>query len=240
MLRASLWTRGAYQRRIDADPPDDVRLLVRATELDDGFRPARAAPSFGTAAAGPVPIGSPDIKVVRRRAAGLGPDADIDGVTFDLEIPHDDIVAGSAADVMVQVSNVGPDPRATSGRSRSPSAPGSCCCGPRSTTASRHSRPTSGHGWRLRLRSSGRSARGTVGGDGQVPRTMPGRRHRRRHLPGRVACPAGPRLPWTVRLGRAARPHHRAADPLTGGPTVVPVLLATNGGRRSARSSSVG
>jgi len=30
-LKASTWTRGVYQRRLDAAPPDDVRLMIRAT-----------------------------------------------------------------------------------------------------------------------------------------------------------------------------------------------------------------
>ena len=109
-LKASLWTRGVYERRLDTGPPDDVRLLVRASELDDGHRPVRAAPSFGTAAPGPVPVGSPDIKVVRRRPAGLGTDANVDGVTFDLDLPHDDVVAGTPAEIVVQVTNTGPTP----------------------------------------------------------------------------------------------------------------------------------
>ncbi len=226
MLRAGLWTRGAYERRIDADPPDDVRLLVRTTELDDGFRPARTAPSFGTAAAGPVPIGSPDIKVVRRRAAGLGTDADIDGVTFDLQIPHDDIVAGSPADVMVQVSNIGPvsvpppgGPVAEQARVVLLWAPLDNGIPPLPADIwTRLAAPPPlvvppGGAW-------------SVGGDGQVPRTIPG------GDTGVVTFPvAWPALDGVNSVGLLVLTT-ATADPLTGGPTLVPALLATE--RRAA------
>lgn len=114
LLRACLWGRGVWERRLDDGPPDDIRLVIRATEADDGHRPARRAPSFGTAAAGLVVPGSPDIRIMRRRPAVLGPDptADehVDGVLFDLALEEDELVAGTAAHVVVQVSNLGPAP----------------------------------------------------------------------------------------------------------------------------------
>lgn len=114
VLRAALWTRGVFERRLDDSPPDDVRLLVRTAESDDGRRPARRSPSYGTAAAGVTPSGSPDIKVVRSRPPELGLDAaadpHVDGVRFDLAAPGDDVVADTAASVLVQVQNVGATP----------------------------------------------------------------------------------------------------------------------------------
>ena len=106
VLRAALWTRGVYERHIDNAPPEDARLVIRATELDDGKRPTRSAPSYATSAPEPIHLGSPDIKVVRTRP-DIGSDADIDGVTFDLDVAHDDVIPGTAAEVMVQVANFG-------------------------------------------------------------------------------------------------------------------------------------
>jgi len=110
VLRACLWTGGVFERRIDAEPPDDVRLLIRATESDDGRRPARAAPALGTATTSPLALGSPDITILATRPARLGTDADVDGVTYDLDVPQDELVAGASALVMVQVTNMGPTP----------------------------------------------------------------------------------------------------------------------------------
>jgi hypothetical protein len=225
VLRAALWTRGVYQRRIDAAPPDDVRLLIRATELDDGVRPARSAPSFGTAAAGPVPPGSPDIRVVRGRPPGLGADADVDGVTFDLDVPHEDIVAGAAADVMVQVTNAGPipvppPPGAAADRVRvvllwAPADAGLPALPPDLWTRLAGPPPLAGAlgGW-------------TLLGDAPVPRTVPG---------GDTGIVTFPTM-WPVLdgvrsvalLALATAP----ADPLTGGPTDVALLVAAE--RRAA------
>jgi len=106
VMRAAAWTRGVYERRLDDGPPADARLLVRATELDDGTRPARQGPALGAPSPGPLPLASPDIKVVRRRP-DVGTDAEMDGVVFDLDLPHDDVVAGETSDVVVQVTNLG-------------------------------------------------------------------------------------------------------------------------------------
>src|SRR5262249_51325131 len=107
VLRAVVWTRGAYERRLDPLAPDDARLLIRATELDDGHRPARMGPALGLAAPEPLPLRSPDIKLLRRRP-DIGADADLDGVPFDIDVPSDDIVVpGTAAEVLVQVANAG-------------------------------------------------------------------------------------------------------------------------------------
>jgi hypothetical protein len=105
LLRAALWTRGVHERRLDTAAPDDARLVIRAAELDDGHRPPRAAPSFLRAAPEPVLPDSPDIKHVRRRPVGA--DVEVDGVAFDLAVPHDDVVGGSDSEVVVQVANYG-------------------------------------------------------------------------------------------------------------------------------------
>ncbi|NEA30679.1 hypothetical protein [Streptomyces sp. SID13031] len=219
VLRAALWTRGAYERRLDADPPDEVRLLVRNTELDDGFRPARAAPSFGTAAAGTVPTGSPDLKVVRRRPAGLGTDADVDGVTFDLDLPHDDIVAGSAADVMVQVTNTGPVSVPPPGGLPAERARVVLLWAPLDDGI-----PVLPADIWTRLTAppplAGALGAWTVGGDSQVPRTVPG------GDTGVVTFPvAWPALDGTNSVGLLVLTT-AVSDPLTSGPTAIPALLA--------------
>jgi photosystem II stability/assembly factor-like uncharacterized protein len=107
LLRASLWGRGAWERALGSGPPDDVRLLVRTSELDDGSGPTRLAPALFADTPGADPLQSPDIKVVRRRPAALGADPDVDGVGFDLDVGHDEVVTGGDAEILVQVSNRG-------------------------------------------------------------------------------------------------------------------------------------
>lgn len=117
-LRAAAWGRGTWERRIGDEPPDDVRLVVRSSEIDDGgIRPPRGGPDlFADAPTGDLPV-SPDIKVVRRRLAHIGADPRVDGVEFDFDLPDDVIVdqpAGPGPDhqseIVVQVHNRGSFP----------------------------------------------------------------------------------------------------------------------------------
>lgn len=116
-LRAAAWGRGTWERRIGAEPPDDVRLVVRSSELDDGTRPPRGGPNLFADAPTADPPVSPDIKVVRRRPDHVGADPRVDGVEFDFDLPDDVIVdqpAGPGPDhqseIVVQVHNRGSFP----------------------------------------------------------------------------------------------------------------------------------
>lgn len=116
VLRAAAWGRATWERRVGAEPPDDVRLVVRASELDDGSRERATGPDLYAAAPSAEPPGSPDVKVVRRRPGSAGPN--VDGVEFDAEFPDDEIVdmpaglAGPdhASEIVVQVHNRGSFP----------------------------------------------------------------------------------------------------------------------------------
>ena len=156
-----LWTRAACTSDVvDAAAPEDARLVIRATALDDGTRPSRAAPSFHTSAPAPLLLESPDIKHVARRPA-IGTDEHVDGVAFDLLVPHDDIVAGATSEVIVQVGQ----PRRAGGAARVAPAARGPSPGRRAVGAGRRWRPAvagrlldPAHG-----RSAGRSGRGVDG-----------------------------------------------------------------------------
>ncbi|WP_380168400.1 hypothetical protein [Jannaschia sp. R86511] len=230
LLRACLWSRGVWERRLDDGPPDDVRLVIRATEADDGHRPARRAPSFGTAAAGPVTPGSPDLRVVRRRPAALGPDptADehVDGVLVDLALDDDELVAGTAAHVVVQVSNYGPtpvpvgSPPAPAERARVVLLLAEVDAGPPLLPGDLWARIRAG------TLPAGAMGAWTVLGDGAVPRTIgPGDT-------GVLSLPvAWPALVGVRRVGLLALVT-APADPLLTGPPDVETLVARE--RRTA------
>ncbi|HEX2049288.1 MAG TPA: hypothetical protein VHJ34_01495 [Actinomycetota bacterium] len=122
LLRAAVWGRGTWERRVGAQAPDDVRLVVRTSELDDGSgRPGRAGPDVYAEAPTADPPASPDVKVVRRRPATVGADPNVDGVEFDVELPDDEVVDLPAAlggpdhrsEIVVQVHNRGSFPAAS-------------------------------------------------------------------------------------------------------------------------------
>ena len=103
-LIAATWGGGAYRRYVGSGPADDVRLHVRASDLDhNGDRPVAGEPDlFGVTAASSRAV-SPDIVVTR----GNVPATITDGVRLDLdtfdEVPVDD----QDAVVLVQVHNRG-------------------------------------------------------------------------------------------------------------------------------------
>lgn len=122
-LRAALWGRGVWERALGPQPPDEVSLVVRSTDLDDGSAASRRGPTLFAAAPAPDPGDSPDLVHLRRRPGSIGPDPGVDGVVFDLELDSDEVVAGQAGEVLVQVSNRGAFPARSSAAAPPPPAP---------------------------------------------------------------------------------------------------------------------
>ena len=107
-LRAGVWGRGTFERDVGGTPAKDVSLFVRATPLDDGStRPSPRGPDVFATTPQAVRAGSsPDVKVNRAFPPTLGPGNTIDGVEFDDDIEHEDLVSGPST-VFVQVQNRG-------------------------------------------------------------------------------------------------------------------------------------
>lgn len=105
-LIAATWGAGAFRRYVGVEPPDDVRLHLRTTELDDGDDRARFAPNPFSISAHPTRPQSPDIKVTRPGLAG----PTHDGVRFDLDVATELPVRGQPVEVLVQVHNRGSQP----------------------------------------------------------------------------------------------------------------------------------
>jgi hypothetical protein len=108
VLRAGVWGRGTFEREVGAPAPRDVTVYVRAGEFDTGsVRPAARGPDLIAAHPRSLPrTASPDIKVNRDDPPSITGLAVIDGVEFDDDILHEDVVAGDAT-IFVQVHNRG-------------------------------------------------------------------------------------------------------------------------------------
>src|SRR5262249_18913038 len=67
VLRAGIWGRGTFERRVGDSSPKDVQLYVRTSELDDGtVRPTPRGPDLRSAQPRTLSqLASPDIKVSR-------------------------------------------------------------------------------------------------------------------------------------------------------------------------------
>jgi photosystem II stability/assembly factor-like uncharacterized protein len=108
-LVAATWGAGAYRRAIGTSPPDDVRLHLRASELDlGGDRPVAGDPNPFSLTSASARAASPDIKVVRGPVPAIA-----DGVVFDLDTPSEPIATDVDASVLVQVHNRGSQPAAS-------------------------------------------------------------------------------------------------------------------------------
>ena len=108
VLRAGIWGRGTYERRVGDAAPKDVQLYVRASELDDGsVRPVPRGPDLRAAQPRTLPVSaSPDIKVSRDIPPSLAGLITLDGAAFDLDVEHEQIVSGNSA-IYVQLHNRG-------------------------------------------------------------------------------------------------------------------------------------
>ena len=108
VLRAGVWGRGTYERRVGHATAKDVQLYVRTSELDDGsVRPAPRGPDLRSAQPRTVTATtSPDIKVSRDIPPSLAGLITLDGAAFDLDVEHEQIVSGGSA-VYVQLHNRG-------------------------------------------------------------------------------------------------------------------------------------
>ena len=105
-LLAATWGAGAYRRSIGSTPPDDVRLHLRASELDlGGDRPVAGDPNPFALTSSSARAASPDVKVVRGPVPAI-----TDGVVFDLDTPSEAIAADLDASILVQVHNRGSQP----------------------------------------------------------------------------------------------------------------------------------
>ncbi len=107
-LRAGAWGRGTWERHVGDRQAKDVALYLRANEADDGtVRPAATAvDALAPAPSTLSPAQSPDVKVARIVPA-VG--AFLDGVEFDEDVRHEEVVAGPA-ELLVQVHNGGAFP----------------------------------------------------------------------------------------------------------------------------------
>jgi hypothetical protein len=108
VLRAGIWGRGTYERRVADAATRDVQLYIRANELDDGsVRPAPRGPDLRATEPRTLPAAaSPDIKVSRDIPPSLSGLINLDGAAFDLDVAHEQIVSGNSA-VYVQFHNRG-------------------------------------------------------------------------------------------------------------------------------------
>jgi hypothetical protein len=108
VLRAGVWGRGSYEREVGSAAAKDVLLYVRANDLDDGsVRPAPRGPDVYASEPRLLPrAASPDIKVNRDDPPTVVGGRLMDGVEFDDDVVHEDLVSG-AATVFVQVHNRG-------------------------------------------------------------------------------------------------------------------------------------
>jgi hypothetical protein len=108
VLRAGIWGRGTYERRVGDASPKDVQLYVRTNLLDDGtIRPTPRGPDLRATHPRTLPATeSPDIKVSRDIPPSLRGLITLDGAAFDLDVEHEDVVAGNSA-VYVQLHNRG-------------------------------------------------------------------------------------------------------------------------------------
>ncbi|MEM9520368.1 MAG: hypothetical protein AAGA37_13680 [Actinomycetota bacterium] len=104
-LRAALWGRSVFERRLGPGPVNDVHLYVRATMLDDGTDRQRVlGPDLlAFQPASVLPHQSPDIKVVPTVPASTG---FVDGVEFDEDFHHEPPRAGPTK-LLMQLHNRG-------------------------------------------------------------------------------------------------------------------------------------
>jgi hypothetical protein len=108
VLRAGIWGRGTYERRVGDASPKDVQLFVRMSELDDGsVRPSPRGPDLRSPQPRSVAAAaSPDIKVSRDVPPSMNGVITLDGSAFDLDVVHEPIVSGNSF-VYVQLGNRG-------------------------------------------------------------------------------------------------------------------------------------
>jgi hypothetical protein len=108
VLRAGIWGRGTYERRVGDASAKDVHLYVRMSELDDGsVRPAPRGPDLRSPQPRSVAAtSSPDIKVSRDIPPSFAGAITLDGAAFDLDVVHEPLASGNSF-IYVQLANRG-------------------------------------------------------------------------------------------------------------------------------------